>query len=195
MVALQSIGGRVILIASAATATGRSANILALPGSNENRKAASISAANTLQSTLKVIWKARWKRASELRMRSSRLCGNSFVIVRSIAPGARDTELLALRFVTQRFRSRADHLLSVRSRPLRHSLPTAAVLLCPGLERSTVFAPVTMPAQSEQASRSFVLRSRLTSRPMLDWLYEPPLLLWRTARMRDMAASILPTAF
>ena len=40
------------------------------------------------------------------------------VIVRSFAPGARDTELLALRFVTQRFRSRADHLALVRSRPL-----------------------------------------------------------------------------
>src|SRR5439155_18661983 len=95
------------------------------------------------------------------------------VIVRSFAPGARDTELLALRFVTQRFRSRADHLASVRSRPLQHSLPAASVLLCPGLERSTAFAPATMPAQSEQASLSFVLRSRLTNRPMPDWLCEP----------------------
>src|SRR6267154_6159861 len=74
------------------------------------------------------------------------------VIVRSFAPGARDIELLALRFVTQRFRSRADHLASVRSRPLQHSLPADSALLCPGLERSTVFAPATMPARSDQAS-------------------------------------------
>src|SRR5258708_26092431 len=106
------------------------------------------------------------------RLRS--LITRHFIIVLSFAPSARDTELLALRFVMQRFRFRADHLLSVRSRRLRHSLPTAAVLLCPGLERSTVFAPVTMPAQSEQASRSFVLRSRLTNRPTPDWLCELP---------------------
>src|SRR4029077_7620431 len=77
MVVPRSIGGGVILIVAAATAIGRSANILALLGSNERRKAASISAVNTLQSTLKVIWKARWKRASELRVRSSRLCAKS----------------------------------------------------------------------------------------------------------------------
>src|SRR6266513_3957237 len=64
----------------------------------------------------------------------------------SSSQAARDTELLALRFVTQRFRSRADHLVSVRSQPRRYSLPVASVLLCPGLEQSTVFAPATMPA-------------------------------------------------
>src|SRR5512132_915629 len=96
-------------------------------------------------------------------MRSSRLCASSFVIVLSFAPGARDIELLALRFVTQRFRSRSDHLASVRSRPLQHSPPAVSVLLCPGLEQSTAFARATMPAQSEQASRSFVSRSRLTN--------------------------------
>src|SRR4029077_576478 len=97
-----------------------------------------------------------------------------FVIVPSVAPSAPDTEHLALRFLTQRFRYRADHLASVRSRRLQHSLPAGAVLSCPELERSTVFAPATMPAQSERASLSFVLRSRLTNRPTPDWLCEPP---------------------
>src|SRR4030095_4916030 len=78
MVVPRSIGGQVILIVSAATATGRLVNIPVLPGQNEGRRATSISAANTLQSTLRVIWKARWKRASELRMRSSRLCAESY---------------------------------------------------------------------------------------------------------------------
>src|SRR5437762_13779643 len=132
-----------------------------------NRKTACISAVNALRSTLRVIWKARWKPASELQMRSSRVYASSFVTVRSFAPNARDTELLALRFVTRRFRSRADHLESVRSQPLQHSLPAASVLLCLGLEQSTVFAPATMAAQSEQAS-SFFLRSHLTNRPTPD---------------------------
>jgi hypothetical protein len=68
----------VIRTLAAATATGRSGNTPVLPASNESRKATSISAANTLQSMLRVIWKARWKRASDLRMRSSRLCAESF---------------------------------------------------------------------------------------------------------------------
>src|SRR5260370_24760463 len=97
-----------------------------------------------------------------------------FVIVLSFAPGARDTELLALRFVTRHFRFRADHLASVRSRPFQHSLPAASVLLCPGSERSTVFARATTPAQSEQPSRSFVSRSRLTNQPTRDSLCAPP---------------------
>jgi monoamine oxidase len=66
-----------ILTLAAATATGGSGNTPVLPASNESHKATSISAVNTLQSTLRVIWKARWKRASELRMRSSRLCAKS----------------------------------------------------------------------------------------------------------------------
>src|SRR5262249_52863657 len=90
------------------------------------------------------------------------------IIVLSFAPGARDTELPELRFVTQRFRFRSDHRASIRSRPLQYSLPAGSILLCLELEQSTFFAPATMPAQSEQASPSFVLRSRLTNQPTLD---------------------------
>jgi hypothetical protein len=78
MVLPQWIGGRVILTLTAATATGRSGNTPVLPASNESHKATFISAVNTLPSTLRVIWKARWKRASELRIRSSRLCAKSY---------------------------------------------------------------------------------------------------------------------
>src|SRR5436190_15328576 len=78
MVVPQWIGGKVILTLTAATATGRSGNTPVLPVPNESRKATSISVANTLQSTPRVIWKARWKRANELQMRSSRLCDNSY---------------------------------------------------------------------------------------------------------------------
>ena len=74
----QWIGGRVILTLVAATATGRSGNTPVLQASEESHKATSISAVNTLPSTLRVIWKARWKRASELRIRSSRLCAESY---------------------------------------------------------------------------------------------------------------------
>src|SRR5436190_13529455 len=73
----QWIGGRVIFTLAAATATGRLVNIPASLGSNESRKATSISAANTLPSTLRVIWKAQSKQASEQRMRSSQLCASS----------------------------------------------------------------------------------------------------------------------
>src|SRR4029434_2632158 len=97
----------------------------------------------------------------------------TLVRVLSSLPAARDTELLVLRFVTQRFRSRADHLPSVRSRRLQHSLPVASVLLYQGLEQSRVFAQATMQAQCEQASLSFVLRSHLTNQPTRDWLCEP----------------------
>src|SRR5215468_6077706 len=82
---------------------------------------------------------------------------------RSFAPSARDTELLGRRFVTQRFRSRADHLVSAQFLPLQYFLPAGSVLLCRGLEQSTVFAPATMPAQPAQASLSFVSRFRLTN--------------------------------
>src|SRR5262245_21719832 len=71
-----------------------------------------------------------------------------FVIDLSFAPNAQDIALFVLRFARQRFPSRADHLASTRSRPPQHSPPAGSVLLCPGLEQSTVFAPVTMPAQS-----------------------------------------------
>src|SRR5262249_23927608 len=90
-------------------------------------------------------------------------------IVRSFAPSARDTDLLAPRFVRQRFRSRANHPALIRSRPLQDSLPAASVLLCLGLEQSTVFEPTTMPAQSERASLSFALPFRLTNQPTPDW--------------------------
>src|ERR1700756_5089239 len=95
------------------------------------------------------------------------------VINPSFAPNVPDIERLALRSLTQPFRSRADHLASVRSQPLQHSLPAVLVSLCRGSEQSTVFAPATMPAQSEQALRSFVLQCRLTNQPTPDWLCEP----------------------
>src|SRR5947207_12500031 len=98
----------------------------------------------------------------------ARLYANSVVIVRSFVPDVRDTERLALRFVMQWSRFRLDHLASIRSRQLQHSLPISAVLSCLGLEQSTVFAPATMPTQSEQGSPSFVLRFRLTNQPTSD---------------------------
>ena len=68
----------VILIVSAATATGRSVNTLALPGvEREPQGSVRFCGEHTSIDAQGYLEGAVWKQASELRMRSSRLCAKS----------------------------------------------------------------------------------------------------------------------
>src|SRR6267142_5440625 len=95
-------------------------------------------------------------------------------IVLSFAPSARDTELLALRFETQRFRFCGDHPSSIRLKPLQCFPPTGATSWCRGSEQSKASSRATSQARSEKVSPSCVLRFLRAAQPTPDSLCEPP---------------------